>query len=53
MNNFSHYHWINEIRRLLKNGNNVSDEDIVKFSLSYTLQSLKYGEDFDRFKWDV
>lgn len=47
----SHNHWIREIRKLLKNSDEVSDEDIVKFALSYTLQSLRYGEDFDRFKW--
>lgn len=50
MKNFSHNHWIKEIKKYLNN--DVSDEDVIKLSLSYTLQSLRYGEDFNRFKWN-
>lgn len=47
--NFSHVHWIKEI------GEYIYEDDpnnIIKFSLAYTLQSLRAGEDIDRFKWD-
>lgn len=44
----SHSHWINEIQ---KYRSDLSDEDVIKFALSYTLQSLRKNEDFDRFKW--
>ena len=46
----SHNHWIIEISEII-------DEDdmdnVVKFALSYTLQSLKHNKDevFNRFKW--
>ena len=48
---FSHNHWIKEIKGFLNNIDDITDEDVIKFALSYTLQSLKYGEDFNRFKW--
>lgn len=47
--NFSHVHWIKKI------GEYIYEDDpnnIIKFSLAYTLQSLRAGEDIDRFKWD-
>ena len=28
-----------------------TDEEIIKFALSYTLQSLRKGENMNRFKW--
>jgi len=45
---FSHNHWIKEIGKYTGEKNY---ENIIKFSLSYTLQSLKQNEDFNRFKW--
>ena len=48
----SHSHWVREISQII-------DEDdmdnVVKFALSYTLQSLRYNKDevFTRFKWEV
>lgn len=48
---FSHEHWINEIREYLNE--DYTDMDIVKLSLSYTLQSLRNGDDIYRFKWRV
>ncbi len=44
----SHNHWIKEIRKYVSD---KTDEEIIKFSLSYTLQSLREKEDFNRFKW--
>ena len=44
----SHNHWIKEIRKYV---GDKTDEEIIKFSLSYTLQSLRAEEDFNRFKW--
>ena len=49
MKQFSHSHWIKEI------GKYTGDTDVrntIIFALSYTLQSLRANEDFDRFKWD-
>jgi len=46
--NFSHSNWIKEISKYIGEENY---ENIIKFSLSYTLQSLRANEDFDRFKW--
>ena len=52
MNIDSYNHWIKEISEII-------DEDdignVVKFALSYTLQSLRYNKDevFNKFKWEV
>lgn len=40
--------WLNEIKKYIKNDNDIQ---VMKFCLSYTLQSLRAGEDFNRFKW--
>lgn len=40
--------WLNEIKKYTGHS---SDVLCLKFCLSYTLQSLRYGEDFNRFKW--
>ena len=48
MNLDSHNHWIVEIKKYL---GDFSDDEIVKYALSYTLQSLRNGEDMNRFKW--
>ena len=48
MNIKSHQKWIDEIR---KYRGNYTDEEIIKFSLSYTLQSFRNNENMDRFKW--
>ena len=50
MNLKSHERWIKEIHKYKLD---LSDEEIVKFSLAYTLQSLRKNEDMDRFKWKV
>lgn len=44
----SHQRWIEEIRKYI---GDKTDEEIVKLSLSYTLQSLRTKENFNRFKW--
>lgn len=49
MNIDSHNHWINEIRKYKPNLD--TDEFIIKYSLGYTLQSLRKKEDMDRFRW--
>ena len=49
MNISSHNHWINEIRKYKPS---LSDEEIVKFSLGYALQSLRNDEDMGRFRWE-
>lgn len=41
--------WINEIKKYIDCEN---DKHIIKFCLSYTLQSLRNGENLDRFKWN-
>ena len=48
MNVKSHQHWIEEIREYV---GDYRDEDIIKLSLSYTLQSLRNKEDITRFQW--
>lgn len=47
-NDFSHIHWVKEIGEIIGKDD---VRDIVIFTLSYTLQSLKAGEDVNRFKW--
>ena len=44
----SHRHWIEEIRKYT---NEKNDKNIVKYALSYTLQSLRNGENMNKFKW--
>ena len=40
--------WIDEIDEYVQ----LNDADlIIKMSLSYTLQSLRHGEDIKRFQW--
>ena len=45
----SHQKWIDEIKKYRKG--EYTDDEIIKFALSYTLQSLRNNEDMDRFKW--
>lgn len=48
LNEFSHVRWVKKI------GDMIGEDDtrnIIIFSLSYTLQSLKAGDNFNRFKW--
>lgn len=40
--------WINEIKAYL---GTESDAVVLKYALSYTLQSLRNNENMDRFKW--
>lgn len=49
MNVESHKQWIEEIKKYLTD---YSDEDIVKYSLSFTLQSLRNNIDMSMFKWE-
>lgn len=44
-----HSKWIEDIGKYIHQDDNV---DIIKFALSYTLQSLKAKEDINRFKWN-
>lgn len=50
-----HYdRWIKEIKKHIDNEDfEYNEEFIIKFCLSYTLQSLKNGEDLKRFRWDI
>lgn len=43
-----HQHWIERLSNYLPNR---SDKDIIKYCMSYTLQSFRYEEDMNRFKW--
>jgi len=45
---FSHNHWIREIKKYTGETN---DDNVIKFALSYTLQSLRNSENLQRFKW--
>lgn len=47
-NNFSHLRWIKRIGQIIEEDDT---RNIVIFALSYTLQSLRANEDFNRFKW--
>ena len=49
MKKFSHSHWVKEIGKYIEEDN---FENIIKFSLSYTLQSLRANEDIRRFQWN-
>lgn len=44
-----HQHWIERLSNYLPNR---SDKDIIKYCMSYTLQSFRYEEDMNRFKWN-
>jgi len=48
----SHQKWIDEISIIIDEDN---VDNVVKFALSYTLQSLKHNKDevFNKFKWKV
>lgn len=46
---FSHTHWITKIGEYINEDN---ADNIIKFALSYTLQSLRAQEDIHRFQWD-
>lgn len=48
MNVDSHNHWINEIKKY----KDLSDEEIIKYSLSCTLQSLKSNGNMNNLKWN-
>lgn len=45
---FSHLRWVKRIGQIIEEDDT---RNIVIFALSYTLQSLRANEDFDRFKW--
>ena len=45
---FSHMHWVKEIGKHINEDNSLN---IIRFALSYTLQSIRAGENLDRFKW--
>lgn len=50
-----HYdRWVKEIKKYIDNEDfEYNEEFIIKFCLSYTLQSLRNGEDLKRFRWDI
>lgn len=48
LNEFSHIRWVKVIGDIIGEDN---VRNIIIFSLSYTLQSLREEEDFNRFKW--
>lgn len=50
MNLKSHNKWIEEIGKYIDEEN---EDFIVRFALSYTLQSLRAGENIHRFRWDT
>lgn len=45
---FSHLRWVKRIGQIIEEDDT---RNIVIFALSYTLQSLRANEDFNRFKW--
>ena len=45
----THNKWVKELGNYLRNHTN---KDIIKYTLSYTLQSFRYEEDMNRFKWE-
>lgn len=45
---FSHLRWVKRIGEIIEEDD---IRNIVIFCLSYTLQSLREKEDFNRFKW--
>ena len=50
-----HYdRWIKEIKKYVDNEDfEYNEEFIIKLCLSYTLQSLRNGEDLKRFQWMI
>ena len=50
-----HYsRWIKEIKNYVDNDDfEYNEEFIIRLCLSYTLQSLRNGEDLKRFRWDI
>ena len=52
-----HYdRWIKQIKNYVEKTNEgfeYNEEFIIKFCLSYTLQSLRNGENLKRFRWDM
>lgn len=52
-----HYdRWIKQIKKYVEKTNKgfeYNEEFIIKLCLSYTLQSLRNGEDLKRFRWDM
>ena len=50
-----HYdRWIKEIKKYIDNEDfEYNEEFIIKFCLSYTLQSLRNDEDLKRFRWNI
>ena len=51
-----HYQrWANQIKKYVEEDNpyfTYDDDFIIKIALSYTLQSLRHGEDLKRFQWN-
>lgn len=45
-----HRHWIDELRQY-DEMKNKTDREVMIYALSYTLQSFRYNENMDRFKW--
>ncbi len=45
---WNHYSWIKEIRQYI----NRTDDEVIRYSLAYTLQSLRNNENMNRFKWE-
>lgn len=52
-----HYdRWIKQIKNYVEKTNEgfeYNEEFIIKFCLSYTLQSLRNGENLKRFRWGM
>lgn len=52
-----HYdRWIKQIKKYVEKTNEdfeYNEEFIIKLCLSYTLQSLRNGEDLKRFQWGM
>ena len=46
-----HERWIERIREY-GDMESKTDREIIIYALSYTLQSLRYNEDMNRFKWN-
>ena len=46
-----HERWIERIREY-DEMESKTDREIIIYALSYTLQSLRYNENMNRFKWN-
>lgn len=44
-----HTRWLDEIKKYI---GEMSYNEIILYSLAYTLQSLRNNEDMGRFKWE-